>query len=331
LPAIQAAREAARRSQCANNLRQCGLAMHNHHDSKKAFPPGVVLAGAKSAVGSAGSFSNWALEILPYADDPALRALYNANVAMSGAGTGVTDETKVKQRTVREMFVDFYQCPSDFQTALMFPFSGPDTGIMYRTSSYRGNSGRATASGRNTWYLAEDVAPTLIDFGWRGPLHAVLKKDVVFNATSADDLVLKRMRPENFSKIIDGTSKTLLLAESTNAYEVPGLNGTVTRRTLWAYSWGPYILSQAMASPTMSYDWLFWGDWLRCSAAPTNPDQGSNRTCNAAWYSMHPNGMNIQMCDGSGTFMSFDIDLRLFAYMSSIAGGETEGDVLTAK
>jgi prepilin-type N-terminal cleavage/methylation domain-containing protein len=328
LPAIQAAREAARRSQCANNLRQIGLAMHNHHDSKKAFPPGVVMPGNKGGVLDKGSFSNWALEILPYADDPSLRALYNSNVAMSGVGTGVSDESKARQKTVRETFVDIYQCPSDFPTALLYPASGPDGEIVYRTGSYRGNAGRATTSGRNTWYLGEDIFGLLIDFGWRGPLHAVVKKDIAFNALSPDDKVLARLRPESFGKIIDGSSKTMLLGESTNVYEEQTDGGTVTRRTLWAYSWGPYILSQAMASRTLSFDWLFWGDWDRCRVSPTNPDQGSNRTCNAAWFSNHTNGMNIQMCDGSGNFMSFDVDLRVFAYMASVAGGESESDPL---
>jgi prepilin-type N-terminal cleavage/methylation domain-containing protein/prepilin-type processing-associated H-X9-DG protein len=328
LPAIQAAREAARRAQCANNLRQIGLAMHNHHDSRKTFPAGVVMPGNKGSVGSLGSFSNWALEILPYADDPALRSIYNPNVAMSGIGTGVTADTKAKQQMVRETFVDIYQCPSDFQTALMLPKSGPDQGVLYRTSSYRGNAGRATASGRTTWYLAEDVAPAIVDFGWRGPLHAVVKKDVTITSTDLNDKVLARLRPESFGKIIDGSSKTMLLGESTNIYEETAAAGTITRRTLWAYSWGPYILSQAMASPTVSFDWLFWGDWTKCSTAPTNPDQGSNRTCNAAWYALHPGGMNIQMCDGSGNFFSFDGELRVFAYMASIAGGENENDQL---
>jgi prepilin-type N-terminal cleavage/methylation domain-containing protein len=328
LPAIQAAREAARRSQCANNLRQISLAMHNHHDSKKAFPPGVVMPGGKGGVLTAGSFSNWALEILPYADDPNLRNLYNSNVAMSGTGTGVSDDTKARQQTVRETFVDIYQCPSDFASALLFPVSGPDGGIRYRTGSYRGNAGRATTSGRNTWYLGEDIFAGFIDFGWRGPLHAVVKKDVVFNSADVNDKVLARLRPESFSKIIDGSSKTMLLGESTNIIENVDDVTDATRRTLWAYSWGPYILSQAMASRTVSFDWLFWGDYYRCRDAPTNPDRGSNRTCNAAWFSNHVGGMNIQMCDGSGNFMSFDTDLKVFAYMASIAGGESESDPL---
>ena len=42
----------------------------------------------------------------------------------------------------------------------------------------------------------------------------------------------------------------------------------------------------------------------------------------------HPNGMNVQMCDGSGSWVGWDIDLRIFAYMASIAGGESESDPL---
>ena len=287
------------------------------------------MPGNKGSVTTLGSFSNWALEILPYADDPALRAIYNPNVAMSGIGAGVTAETKAKQQQVRETYVDIYQCPSDLQTALLYPKSGPDAGLVYRTASYRGNSGRSTVSGRNTWYLGEEIAPTFIDYGWRGPLHAVIKKGINTSTyTDPNDKVLARMRAEGFGKITDGTSKTLLVGESTNIYEEPVAAGIITRRTLWAYSWGPYILAQGMASPTLSFDWLFWGDWTKCSTAPTNPDQGSQRTCNAAWYAFHPGGMNTQMCDGSGGFFSFDGDLKVFAYMTSIAGGENESDQL---
>ena len=63
LPAVQSAREAARRTQCANNLKQHGIAFHNFHDAKKAFPPGWDEFGA-----------GWSYFILPYMEQPALHA-----------------------------------------------------------------------------------------------------------------------------------------------------------------------------------------------------------------------------------------------------------------
>jgi len=326
LPAIQVAREAARRSQCANNLRQISLAMHNHHDSKKAFPPGVALPGDKGFVNSLGSFSNWGLEILPYAEDSALRSIYDPNVAMSG---GSNPDIQRRHQQIREMEIAIYTCPSDFPQALLLPMGGPDNGnVRYRTASYRGNAGRGALNGRSTWYLGEDIAETLISITWRGPLHAVVRKNTTWNPSTPEGRVLKRLRAESMKDITDGASKTMLLGESTNATEdIDGMRD-VTRRTLWAYSWGPYNLSQAHAHPTLSYDWQFYGDYDRCRVAPNNPDKGSQRTCNAAWFSNHVNGMNVQMCDGSGGWVGFDIDLRLFAYMASIAGGEVESDPL---
>jgi prepilin-type N-terminal cleavage/methylation domain-containing protein len=320
LPAIQAAREAARRAQCASNLKQIGLAMQNHHDSRRVFPPGVFLPGDKGFVNSQGSFSNWELEILPYTEDDNLRRLYNPDIPMSDA----------RQKEVREMELPLQTCPSDFPSALLLPPSGPDLGnIYYRTASYRGNAGRSTVSGRNTWYLGEDIAEALIPITWRGPLHAVVRKNSTWSPTDAHGKVLKRLQREPIKNITDGTSKTLLVGESTNVTE--DIDGTkdYTRRTLWAYSWGPFNLSQACAHPTLSYDWLFYGDYDLCRAAPNNPDKSSQRTCNAAWFSNHVNGMNVQMCDGSGGWVSFDVDVRVFAFMSSIAGGELESTVIT--
>ena len=69
LPAIQTAREAARRTQCSNNLKQMGLAAHNYHDTFNCFPPGAITdgpcCGAKSRI-------NWAIALLPYMEQSTL-------------------------------------------------------------------------------------------------------------------------------------------------------------------------------------------------------------------------------------------------------------------
>jgi prepilin-type processing-associated H-X9-DG protein len=133
------------------------------------------------------------------------------------------------------------------------------------------------------------------------------------------------LHPESIKDITDGSSKTMLVGESTNISLDTG--GTdFTRRTLWAYSWGNYNLSQALARPGLSDDWLFYGDYERCS---NTPGLGYPlRMCPSAWYSFHPSGMNVAMCDGSGGFVNWDIEARVFAYMATVAGGEAESDPL---
>src|SRR5262245_45554919 len=73
LPAVQTAREAARRTQCANNLKQLGLALHNHHDTHGAFPPAFVNKGPYGTTGF--SFTHgWSPCLLPYIERQQLYA-----------------------------------------------------------------------------------------------------------------------------------------------------------------------------------------------------------------------------------------------------------------
>jgi prepilin-type N-terminal cleavage/methylation domain-containing protein len=78
LPAVQAAREAARRTKCINNLKQMTLAIQNHESAKKRFPPGQLSGDEHPNCDSASgkTYTNWAIEILPYMEEQPLYDRY---------------------------------------------------------------------------------------------------------------------------------------------------------------------------------------------------------------------------------------------------------------
>jgi len=97
LPAVQAAREAARRSQCTNNLKQIGLALHNYHDTYKCFPPAVITDEEGNPRYS------WRVAILPYIEQQALFDYYDPNVPWDDPVNQTAGMTSISA----------YRCPSD--------------------------------------------------------------------------------------------------------------------------------------------------------------------------------------------------------------------------
>src|SRR5690606_23802634 len=111
LPAVQAAREAARRMQCSNNLKQMGLAMHNYHDARKVFPPGLSIQTADPQWSAAGNDLHveswaWGAFLLPYIEQS---ALYD----QMGVGKGQLLETIAATTNLALTPLTVYRCPSD--------------------------------------------------------------------------------------------------------------------------------------------------------------------------------------------------------------------------
>jgi prepilin-type N-terminal cleavage/methylation domain-containing protein/prepilin-type processing-associated H-X9-DG protein len=305
LPAVQAAREAARRTECSNKLKQLALAMHLYHDANKTFPPGAQMSS--TSIGGASYFAGWTREIMPFVENSQLRDLYVPDVPVSHP----RDE---RAKQFRETSVGLYNCPSDFPPELAIPGSGPHNNQEFRTSSYRANAGRG--DGFVTWYLYEDVGlessppdpQTGRHWGWRGPVHTEISRG---SPQPTDRGVLRR---ESFKNIVDGTSHTLLLGESTNEFN--------RRRSFWAWTWGNYLMSQPSAQER-----TFDHNYPNCpnDTGTTGAYPGrSRRTCMSAWWAWHAGGMNAAMCDGSVGFVLFDIDLNLFASRGSIDGADDE-------
>ena len=292
LPAVQAAREAARRMSCANNLKQIGLSLHGYHAAHGSFPAGNINRGAGLCPGAAepvSSFStqsgNWLIAILPYVEQNELYNRYDNRYSNE------SEENK----SVRETTVATYACPSDSAIGtLAVPASGPASKVeaKYAPGSYRAVTGW---SGDGIDFLDSEM---MFDYKpeWRGPIHAVYTSFAWGYGV------------ESFSDITDGTSSTLMVGESTTS-------SNLARRTFWAYSFAYY--SQ---SGVTSQQRTLWGDYDRCVQSD---GVGAEIPCKRQWGSFHSGGMNFMFCDGTVHFIQTDIDLDLLAGMATIAGEET--------
>ncbi|HMP04969.1 MAG TPA: DUF1559 domain-containing protein, partial [Lacipirellulaceae bacterium] len=169
LPAVQAARESARRMQCGNNLRQIGLAMQNHHEAKGAFPAGKVAFGDENT--STNVWENWAVSLLPFMEMQNVQRLYNFDVPNSHA---------LNQQAAQTV-LPMMKCPSDPNVdALLRPASGSTGGYDWATGSYKANMGRGAFDGSPTGFFNDarviiGTGPGAVPWHWRGPLHLVMR------------------------------------------------------------------------------------------------------------------------------------------------------------
>ncbi len=120
LPAVQQAREAARRSQCQNNLKQIGLAFHNYHDTHKVFPPGFVgsetltwVTPGVTATGDNGTGWAWGTFLLPYIDQAPLYNQLSPGVATAACPDGALCPHDANRLALLRTGLPAYVCPSD--------------------------------------------------------------------------------------------------------------------------------------------------------------------------------------------------------------------------
>ena len=143
LPAVQQAREAARRSTCQNNLKQMGIAMHNYHDVVQVFPPGVIHSLTNDPMGIGTGWS-WGTFLLPYIDQAPIFNQLNTQRPI--------DPTNATQLSLIRTIIPVYNCPSDphrnnsenpYATIRM---SGASTGVAIGKSNYRAVFGPGEAN-----------------------------------------------------------------------------------------------------------------------------------------------------------------------------------------
>ncbi len=131
LPAIQAAREAARRSQCKNNLKQIGLALHNYESTRRTFPPGYTSAATTLNGPGTGPGWGWGAYILPHLEESSIQFDFTKPIT-----DPLFDQIRTLPLTV-------FRCPSDSVELPLFPVqdSGKTTLTQVTFSNYVGVAG----------------------------------------------------------------------------------------------------------------------------------------------------------------------------------------------
>jgi len=141
LPAVQQAREAARRTQCKNNLKQIGLALHNYHDVFGSMPPGYIDTGTPNGQNNFDGGWSWASMILPQIDQGPLFNQFDFKVFPHGSGSSnaaVLNNNRLCATPQRA-----FSCPSDIKPATMDQHNAGSFGYIaaMATSSYAGVHG----------------------------------------------------------------------------------------------------------------------------------------------------------------------------------------------
>lgn len=295
LPAIQAARESARKTQCINNTKQIALACQNYHDAHRVLPPGYgILPEKHYGTGAAqGEVPNqpysewsWLAYLYPYIEEKAAADAINWKWNPGSAGNGYPPGNLAVMTTK----VPVYQCPSDVSVQTNF------------------NEGQACAAGGHS-ALGHARASYAGNFG-QGQLEAANKIQGVFRYNKSLKL----------SRITDGTSKTLLTAEI-----IPG--GICSIRGTVGYDEGPVFMQDHLPND-LTPDLVRWCDSTDKSQG-YSPCIGSITKLNMVLHtsrSLHPGGVVVGLCDGSTNFLREDVSLQTWRALGTPTGGEVVYD-----
>ncbi|MEN1680070.1 MAG: DUF1559 domain-containing protein [Planctomycetota bacterium] len=304
LPAVQSAREAARRAQCMNQLKQIGLAILSHESAKQEFPPGAEVYGAWGSL-NPGKVryecrtydcpgTNWAIEILPYLEQGQVYDMYDHNewnfIEGDPNGNG-----KINQR-VRDTSMPLMLCPSD---AVALEYT---TNI--KPGSYKAMTGVIHQHGSGSWLNWTSPAggnsnPPIETFkehyGRRGLFHNVGPPG---------------LSAETMGKITDGTSNTIVVGEFHLLEFDPQL-----RPAWWAATQRWYNRGEALADPLMRST-----DINNCLA---NMTLAPKWACSRTFGSTHTgDGGNWLRADGSVAFIATAIDGLIYEALATVAGDD---------
>lgn len=293
LPAVQAARESARRSQCINNIKQLCLALHSYHDVIGRFPPSIqfdqkFVGDMEEGLETSPLYGpNWVIKILPYFEQQSLYDLFDLEVPIS-------HRTSQENQQARGTELSVMLCPTD--KGNVEPYGWLQDGQGWARGNYGANAAH--------WHFP---------FGLVAPNHLRWwNKDWIRGVMGANIAV-------RMAEVTDGTSNTIMITElriglaKVDRRGVWAL-GAPGSSSIWAHSsddskgpnscipngdnlWGaPQIIEAVGQSELLS----------ECMSVAA----GWNRSTQAAPRSLHPGGIHVGYVDGSAGYISDFIQTR---------------------
>jgi prepilin-type N-terminal cleavage/methylation domain-containing protein len=318
LPAIQAAREAARRTECANNLKQFGVALHNYHDVYKVMPPALINNGrvstafvaadwpAANAGGNVLNTTGWML-LTPYLEEKALHDNYDfiycssSSNPITGRPLAGSDTINVESYSAR---VEWLECPSSPTTGKKMTYSAGTNHYYSRRDAWRTN------------YLFS--TGVFVDYSGNHERYSGDIRQGMFGNNGA----------AKFADITDGTSSSIAIGESvgypykTSTHFGPwGLNGchTSVHGRIVSHRSTPPI---GFNSPGLNHlDARRWNINATWETAAVYPIQG--RTYAWVFNSLHPGGAQFVLGDGATRFFSEDMDVITWCRLGYIHDHES--------
>lgn len=289
LPAIQQAREAARRTQCRNNLKQIGLALHSYHEVHGVLPPGILAKRSIEISGSAcllypppgyaypvtGDYTGWRASILPQIEQSNLFSQIHWNYIHADLRdiSRYTNPLEIANANLGKARVSTYECPSA---------TGPESDVGQATGNYFGVNGRYEGSIMSACGGSPSQLQYKSGFFW-------------INSN------------RRFRDATDGLSNSLMAGE----------------RPERQFAWMLHGRSKDFYSIYRSYTtWAYEDSYLPLNSPDTVVNPGFFHNIMRAFGSRHPGGATFALGDGSVRFVSESIDYALYGDLFTVSGGE---------
>jgi prepilin-type N-terminal cleavage/methylation domain-containing protein len=327
LPAIQAAREAARRTQCTNGLKQLGLALHNYISAKKDSLPAGLYQEVKIPGGAQGD--TFFVRLLPYMEEQAIYDRWDFGTTTGGSrANNSATETSPAAQVISALI-----CPSDRPEKRVCNFSAAVTTGgnnmtfpgYYAITSYAGNHGTL-----NYYFDTNACNPGSMSSTDDGMFYVVAPAGSTAGQCYDRPAPKPCVRPDkgvNLKSVSDGTSHTLLFGERYNEDPYFDANYTATSGLkigewcLWGWTGGKKGTGQVMRS----------AGWDK----PAINQQSSGCVLSAmccqdarlkTWGSGHPGGAVVVFADASATFLTDSINPTTLTAISTRNKGENISD-----